>query len=73
MPMPERSASNYRRAILKEADLRRMAKVVLDLGVTFRGHVDPLGGFSFSIAPVCERANDDGDDLDDRLEAFGSR
>lgn len=62
-----------RRALLTVTDLRRMAQVVREEGVTLKGRVDPLGGLSFSIAPAGERANDDGDDLDDRLEAFGSR
>lgn len=63
-----------KRALISTDELRKMAKLVAEYGVTFRGRVDPLGNFSFAVAPTNAQArNDDGDDLDDRLAEFGSQ
>ena len=64
-----------RRAIVSTEELRKMARLVAETGVTFRGRMDALGGFSFSILPTSAAAVkfNDGDDLDDRLAEFGAR
>lgn len=63
-----------RRALISTDDLRRMAKVAAEYGVSVNGRLDPLGNFSIRIAPNHTAANSDaGDDLDDRLAQFGAR
>lgn len=59
-----------RRAIIREADLRRWARVSREEGVAFRGHVDPNGGFTFALDPFPKASRDVDDDLDDRLAKF---
>ena len=63
-----------RRALISTDDLRRMAKVAAEYGVSVNGRVDPLGNFSIRIVPAHpgERIGH-GDDLDDRLAEFGAR
>ncbi len=60
-----------RRALIREADLRRWARVSREEGVAFRGHVDPNGGFTFALDPFPTANRDAVDDLDDRLAKFG--
>lgn len=61
-----------RRAIIREADLRRWARVSREEGVAFRGHVDPNGGFTFALDPFPKAGRNDDDDLDDRLSRFAA-
>lgn len=61
-----------RRAPIRLDELRRMARVVRDEGVTFKGRVDPLGAFSFALAlATSATSGDDEDDLDRRIDEFG--
>lgn len=61
-----------RRALIRMDELRRMARVVRDEGVTFKGCVDPLGSFTFTLAPATVVAPpSEEDDLDRRIEEFG--
>ncbi len=61
-----------RRALIRLDELRRMARVVRDEGVTFQGRVDPLGAFSFTLSPAnVSTLPDDDDDLDRRIDEFG--
>jgi predicted amidohydrolase len=60
-----------RRALIREADLRRMARVVREEGVAFHGQVDGAGRFSFTVTPAAPARATIEDDLDARLEAFG--
>ncbi|MCI4653882.1 hypothetical protein [Sphingomonas aquatilis] len=61
------------RALIREADLRRWAKIAREEGVAIHGHVDPTGGVTIrmSAAPkiIPEKT---GDDLEDRVAAFAS-
>lgn len=60
-----------RRALISKDDLDRMACAVAAHGVVIKGRVDPLGGFTFTMAPQSERAQPENDDLDGRLDEFG--
>ncbi len=60
-----------RRALISKDDLERMACAVAAHGVVLKGRVDPLGGFTFTMAPQGERGATGNDDLDGRLEEFG--
>jgi hypothetical protein len=64
-----------RRAMPTTDELRAMAKMVAEYGVTFCGRTDADGVTRWSLGPSGIRAsiNDDGDDLDDRLAQFGAR
>lgn len=63
-----------RRAMPTTDELRAMAKMVLEYGVTFHGQTDADGITRWSIGPTVDTPNnDDHDDLDDRLTQFGSR
>lgn len=62
-----------RRALLAASDLRRMARVAREEGVSFRGRVDALGGLTFTISPILAHVVESEDDLDTRIEAYGSR
>lgn len=62
-----------RRAIISTDDLRRMAKVAAEFGVTVNGKIDALGNFTVRVAPSIGPAQNDGDDFDDRLADFASR
>ena len=61
-----------RRALIGKEDLERMASTVAAHGVVFKGRVDPLGGFTFTMAPASDRTAPGNDDLDDRLDEFAS-
>lgn len=62
-----------RAALIRESDLRRMAKVAREENVSIRGTFDALGGFTVTIAANVQKTQDDGGDLDDRLAEFGGR
>lgn len=62
-----------RRAMLKEADLRRMARVVRDERVQFSGRVDALGNLSFQISPEASNIFATDDDIDSRIDQFGAK
>ena len=64
-----------RRAMPTTDELRAMAKVVAQYGVTFNGTTSADGVTRWSMGPSGAGAarNDDGDDLDDRLAEFGAR
>lgn len=62
-----------RAALVREADLRRMAKVAREEGVSIRGRMDVAGGFSFTIDAHTGKPSDDDGDLDKRLAAFGAK
>jgi hypothetical protein len=40
-----------RRALISKDDLDRMAFAVAAHGVVFKGRIDPLGGFTFTMEP----------------------
>jgi hypothetical protein len=61
------------RAIIREADLRRWARISREEGVAIRGHVEPNGGVTITVNPTTIATRDDGDDLDNRLRAFAAR
>lgn len=59
-----------RRALIRLDELRRMARVARDEGVTFQGQIDPLGKFCFTIAPVSTPLAESGDELDAAMDRF---
>lgn len=61
-----------RRALISKDDLERMACAVAAHGVVLKGRVDPLGGFTFTMAPQTHNAPANNDDLDGRLDEFGA-
>lgn len=61
-----------RKALISKDDLDRMACAVAAHGVVFKGRVDPMGGFTFTIAQAGEKAVPGNDDLDARLDEFAS-
>jgi hypothetical protein len=61
-----------RRALITKDDLDRMACAVAAHGVVMKGRVDPLGGFSFTLAPKGD-ADKAHNDLDDRLDEWGAQ
>lgn len=69
--MTNRSTS-HRRALIREADLRRFARISSQEGVTIRSRVDPDGGITITINPASEIAGRRSDNLDARLAAFGA-
>lgn len=58
-----------RAALVREADLRRMAKVAREEGVSICGRMDATGGFTFTIHAGASKSTDDGD-LDARIAAY---
>jgi len=63
-----------RRALLPLNVLRGMAKVVNEHGVSFRGHLDDSGGFTFTLAPkFVDEPEHNSDDFDERLARFAGR
>ena len=62
-----------RRALISKDDLDRMACAVAAHGVVFKGRVDPLGGFTFTLSPQAEDSPARNDDLDDRLDAWAGQ
>lgn len=64
-------ASN-RRAVIREADLRRFARISSREGVTIQSRVDPDGGITITIHPSSGTAGFKTDNLDARLAAFGA-
>jgi hypothetical protein len=56
-----------RAPLVREADLRRMAKVAREEGVSIRGRVDAMGGFSFTIDAHAPKSGGDDVDLDARI------
>lgn len=61
-----------RRALISKDDLDRMASTVAAHGVVFRGRVDALGNFDFTLTRQAERAASCNDDLDDRLDDWAA-
>lgn len=63
-----------RRTLFRESDMRRLARVAKDECVAVQGHIDPMGGFTFTISPVVKSLESrGGDDLDARLAEFGRK
>ena len=60
-----------RRALIREADLRRWARVSREEGVSIRGRVAMDGSITISLSPA-KAADDDAGDLDDRLGKFAA-
>lgn len=61
------------RALIREADLRRWARIAREEGVAIHGHVDPAGGVTIHMSAVPSATPDKtGDDLEDRIAAFAS-
>lgn len=63
-----------RRALVPESELKRWAKVSLEMGVTIRHQVSVDGAVTLTVAPRGPE-NDSGsdDDIDDRLNRFASK
>jgi len=59
------------RALIRESDLRRWARISREEGVAIKGRVD-ANGLTMSITPVSNPAERESDDLDRRLDEFGS-
>lgn len=60
------------RAIIREADLRRWARIAREERVTIRGRIDGKGGVTIQMTAVELSLPTDPSDLDARLDAFGS-
>jgi hypothetical protein len=61
------------RALIREADLRRWAKIAREEGVTIQGRLDAQGGVTIHMTPSTPNEIDRGSsDLDSRLDEFGS-
>lgn len=58
-----------RRALIRESDLRRWARISREEGVAIRGHVDATG-VTISVNPIDPRADPDDDDFDHKMRAF---
>lgn len=69
--MTPRPTSN-RRAVIREADLRRFARISSQEGVTIHSRVDPDGGITITINPASPVVGFRSDNLDARLAAFGA-
>lgn len=64
---------NPRRALVREADLRRWARISRDEGVSIRGQIGPDGQITIQIAPALPiQAGRNDSDLDARLDAFAA-
>lgn len=65
------TAAASRRAIIREADLRRLARVAREEGVALDYRLEPTGSHALTIQPLTNaKRNRGGDDLDDRLAEF---
>lgn len=61
------------RALIREADLRRWARIAREEGVAIHGHVDPAGGVTIHMSAASSSTSDKrGDDLEDRIASFAS-
>jgi hypothetical protein len=60
------------RALLREADLRRLAKVACAERVNIRSHVAVDGSVTIHMSPAARTIDDDPGDLDRRLDEFGA-
>ncbi len=61
-----------RRAIIREADLRRWARVSREEGVAIRGRVELNGSVTITLDPFPKPTADHDDDFDARLSRFAS-
>lgn len=61
-----------RRAIIREADLRRWARVSREEGVAIRGRVEINGSVTITLDPFPKPTADHDDDFDDRLSRFAA-
>ncbi|MEJ2410808.1 MAG: hypothetical protein P8Y58_17130 [Novosphingobium sp.] len=59
-----------KRALIREADLRRFARISSQEGVTIHSRLDPDGGITITIDPGSEAASVRSGDLDSRLAVF---
>lgn len=60
------------RALIREADLRRWARIAREERVTIHSHIDGKGGVTIQMTAVELSLPTDPSDLDARLDAFGS-
>ncbi|WP_294204724.1 hypothetical protein [uncultured Sphingomonas sp.] len=61
------------RALIREADLRRWAKIAREEHVTIHGRLDAQGGVSIHMTPATFTAIETTSrDLDARLDEFGA-
>lgn len=60
------------RALIREADLRRWARIAREEKVTIHGCIDGQGGVTIQMTAVELMPTTDPSDLDARLDAFGS-
>jgi hypothetical protein len=60
------------KALIREADLRRWARVAREEGVAIHGCVDSLGVVTIYMTPTTVALPDDDADLRARLDAFGA-
>lgn len=60
------------KALIREADLRRWARVAREEGVAIHGRIDTLGVVTIHMSPATPAAHDEDDDLRARLDAFGA-
>lgn len=63
------------RAIIRESDLRRWARISREEQVAIKGRIAINGDVVISVDPFAQQATpqDDDGDLDARLQAFGAR
>lgn len=61
-----------RRALIRESDLRRWARVSREEGVAIRGRVEINGSVTITLDPFPKPATDHDDDFDDRLSRFAA-
>lgn len=61
-----------RKALISKDDLGRMAEVAAKHSVAVKGRIDPMGNFTFDIAPIvlADARNDDEDDFTARIDGF---
>lgn len=60
------------RALIREADLQRWARIAREERVTIHGRIDSHGGVTIQMTAVELSLSTDPGDLDARLDAFGS-
>lgn len=60
------------RALIREADLRRWAKIAREEGVAIQSRIDPAGGVTIRMSAAQAELVAPTDDLDARLDAYGA-
>lgn len=60
------------RALVRESDLRRWAKIAREEGVAIQSRIDPAGGVTIHMSAAQPAPVTASDDLDARLDAFGA-